>query len=412
MSWKISLYLGLIISTAIITWNVIQFILSNLWILIVPAILLGLPAIWYMYNWGLIVRERRLTSRVETEIAHAKLNDTKMKARLIDTSDGTWIIQRILPDNTLDIASLHNNPLWEINGHRESVTQAELFAWQAYNRRGSDSKGITQLQSGIVQSQQIDLLSILDTAERVLFEGPPDAGKTTLCLHVASRAQGVIIVDPHNEPNKWPVNARIIGGGRNFGQILKFIDWMVEELDRRAKMADMGNRNFIPTTIIIDELPTLILNCGKGIARPLAMMLVESRKFKFRIFIGAQSKLLKLLGLEGMGDVRKGLVMVHLSYDQITKQRFSTINIGNGEQPCFFPPFNRIEPQNIPSIFPDLVLQPNDPLVIQPTPKQAIALDMWDSGERDISAIATRVYGLGGRQEELVRNTLRKFERI
>lgn len=333
-------------------------------------------------KWG-TARAERIGKEADARRKEAEATKAEHEANIVVSGGDAWVrefieyIENGILKTRTEYARLGGTRL-RVNSHDHIPTESErLFA----------STLLTTGQTKMMTSGQIlpqlppavDLLAILDDSERVLFEGPPDAGKTTLCLHVASRSQNVIIVDPHNEPGKWPGNAKIIGGGRNFVQIQKFVDWMIEELDRRAKMADSGNKEFTPITIIIDELPTLILNCGKEVSRSLAMMIIESRKFKFRIFIGAQSKLLKLLGLEGMGDVRKGLVMVHLGYDQITKQRVSKVDVGSGEQACYFPPFGAM------SVTPDLVLSANEVIEAVGIDAQIIEMFQQHLPYKDIS---------------------------
>lgn len=333
-----------------------------------------------------------MTQRATRKEAEHKAARAEHEVNLVSVPNGdTWVreiigyIENGVKQTRTEYARLGGTRL-RVNSHDHIPTESERLYASTLLTTGQ-TKMMTSGQILPQIAAPVDLLAILDDSERVLFEGPPDAGKTTLCLHVASRSQNVIIVDPHNEPGKWPGNAKIIGGGRNFVQIQKFVDWMIEELDRRAKMADSGNKEFTPITIIIDELPTLILNCGKEVSRSLAMMIIESRKFKFRIFIGAQSKLLKLLGLEGMGDVRKGLVMVHLGYDQITKQRVSKVDVGNGEQACYFPPFGQPAQLPEPAAMPDLV--------IRPTKEEQHLIELIQVGITSRKQLSESVWGKG-----------------
>lgn len=396
MKWSTRIYLATtliaLVVVSLLIWRLPNEYLTAIGVIIVAGLVSIVVAILGAILYGGLVGWQWL------RILRAEADNAELKANLIESDHETWVREKIVKiDATgterifVEYARLGGIRL-RVNSHDHNPTESErLFATT------QQTTGQTKmLASGQVIPQlpaSIDLLSILDSAERVLFEGPPDAGKTTLCLHVASRSQNVIIIDPHNEPDKWPADTRIIGGGRNFGQILKFIDWMVEELDRRAQMANQGDKNFVPITIIIDELPTLILNCGKDVSKKLAMMIIESRKFKFRVFIGAQSKLLKLLGLEGMGDVRRSLVMVHLDYDQITKQRVCTVDTGNGEQACWFPPFQSSPAQ----------------VILRPTSQEQQIIELFEA-HQSLNEIARQVYGgIGGNQNKAIKEVLAKF---
>lgn len=348
MTWKTTLYLSLIVATAITTILVVQFILANLWIV-------GL-----LFSPVIVTTTYFLVFRVKNEYERLLLSRAERKAceyrgRVIDTDKGTWFIQHQLPDGSVDIASLHNNPQWQINGHREPVTQAELFAWSTYNRRGDASKGITQLQSGMAQlpAPQLDLLLLLDRAERVLVKGASDAGKTTLLQHIASRSNGIMIIDPHFAPGIWPVSdKRVVGAGRNYVAIDKFLNQLMAELDSRYQQRARGKTDFAQITLIIDEYQSVRAECQDA-GKILSTLIRESRKVGFRLFIGSHSELVKPLGLEGQGDVRDGLLIVRLEIDQTSKQRRIMIDRGNGQEDCYIPPFNSTEP-----ILPDLILQP------------------------------------------------------
>jgi hypothetical protein len=206
------------------------------------------------------------------------------------------------------------------------------------------------LTAGEVQERQLDLLPLLDRAKRVLVYGASESGKTELLCHVASRSAGVIIVDPHYKPGKWPAG-RVIGKERNFDEIVRFLAWLDEELSRRSSLLAQGREDFQEITVIIDELSTIKMHCGQAAIKPLAMMIMESAKFGFRIFIGGHSKLVESLGLRGMGDIREGLLFVHLEYDQLSGDRRFFVDLGQGKQACYFPPFVR-------SVVPDLILSP------------------------------------------------------
>lgn len=256
----------------------------------------------------------------------------------------------------------HLDPRLYANGHYTEPSPYEQQAWQVFNAPKQIINGQAPPLLPATTESTLELLPLLDSAERVLVKGASDAGKTTLFQHIASRSSGVVIVDPHFVPGLWPENARIIGAGRNFGEISQFLAWLELELDSRYKRRAKGDTNFQGLTVIIDEFMTIAAECAEA-GKVISVMIRESRKVGFRLFVGSHSELVKPLGLEGAGDVREGLLIVRLYYSQIRKERRATIDFGEAETPCQFPPFvasgKAGEPVSLPeSIFvqPDMVL--------------------------------------------------------
>lgn len=244
------------------------------------------------------------------------------------------------------------------------------------------------IQPLAVPAGQIELLPLLDRAERVLVKGASDAGKTTIFQHVASRSSGVIIVDPHYAPGIWPDGVQVIGGGRDYGKIEAFFGWLSDEMDSRYKRRAAGDSNFQPLTVIIDEFMSINAECGSA-GKIISAMIRESRKVGFRLFVGSHSELVKPLGLEGAGDVREGLLIVRLYYSQIRQERRATVDAGEGEQPCIFPPYYGGGPMvGADVVIPDLVVPPS-------ADKQDAEFARLVNGGMSRNAAAWQVYGRG-----------------
>lgn len=379
--WKIKVILGLGGLITIIILAFLYRIEVGLILLAVGGVTATRLGFWARHQHVLgKLQERQLAAQaraieLEAELAHWRTKQEEAIARKL-AYDALFIERKA---GTFVIGSL---PFKFYPTATASAQLAEPLALPATTHQGI-----------------IDLLSILDRAKRVLIHGASEGGKTTLLQHIASRSQGVIIVDPHYEPGKWP-SGRVVGKGRNFDEVVAFLNWLDTELDRRSQRMGEGDKNFQPLTIIIDELATIKLHCGNDAIKPLAMMIMESNKFGFRLFIGGHSKLVELLGLKGMGDIREGLFFVHLYYNQTNQQRRATIDLGDGqgEQPCTFPPFaNRSE-----VVLPDLVIQPTSEesdilrYANEGAPYHVISQAVWGDGKigsyynRKIDAILQR----------------------
>jgi hypothetical protein len=172
----------------------------------------------------------------------------------------------------------------------------------------------------------------------------------------------VTIVDPHYEPGIWPEGARIIGAGQDYAKIGAYLDYLATEMHARYKRRAVGDTAFVPMTVIIDEFMSITAQC-EGAGRVISAMIRESRKVGFRLFVVSHSELVKPLGLEGAGDVREGLLIVRLYYSQIRHERRATVDAGEGEQPCQFPPYDggalRQAQDGPVAAMPDLVIPPS-----------------------------------------------------
>lgn len=314
----------------------------------------------------------------------ADADKKELEASLIQSGDDMWIKEKIKSDNgriSIEYARLGGMRL-RVNSHDHNPTQSEMLYAQTLLTTGQ-SKIIANGQLSINPPIQLDLLSLLDKAERVLIKGASDAGKTTLLQHVCNRSNGVFVIDPHYAPGIWPVSAnRIVGAARNYQSIDIFLVKLIGELNNRYTRRARGENNFEQITLIIDEFNSIRQECDHA-GKILSTLIRESRKVGFRLFIGSHSELVKPLGLEGQGDIREGLLIVRLEIDQINKQRRATIDMGKGEQECYFPPFNGI----VKSVVPDLIIQPTDEetkilnMASEGSPYHAISQEVWGVGK-------------------------------
>lgn len=311
-----------------------------------------------------------------------RLSELEMKAaKYRDFQDGFGMLH-LLNLETDRVENLSTYPGSHHNGIWEEPPESARLAWFALVARNGEV--VNQALSLPATTQQSELLPILDSAERVLIKGASDAGKTTLIQHIASRATDeIIIIDPHYAPGVWPT-ARIVGAGRNYTEISKLFDWLESELNSRYKMRMVGNLSWTRYTIIIDEYMSVAAECDNA-KSTLSMMVRESRKVGFRLFICSHSELLKPLGLDGQGDVREGLLIVRLYYSQLKKERSSTLDDGNGEIPVHFPPYFGNGSAELQA--PDMITQLSE--------QEQKVSEMLATG-KSRSAIAIQLFGYAG----------------
>lgn len=320
--------------------------------------------------FSLIWKEKYLTLRAERR--HADL-----QACIVYSGNDAWVREVI--GDTIEWARL-GGPRLRVNSHDHNPTPAELLFANTMMTTGQSK----MLEAGKLVPQKphfLDLLPLLDRAERVLVKGAPDAGKTTLLQHIAQRSRNITVIDPHFKPGVWPTG-NIVGAGRDYVGIEAFLVELLGELNDRYKRRAAGDIDFEPITVIIDEFQSIRQECKNG-GRILGILIRESRKVGFRLFIGSHSELVKPLGLEGQGDIRDGLLIVRLGIDQITKQRRVTLDAGNGEQECYIPPYGG---EANHSLVPDLVLQSGGDdtddriatMILDGASNREIAQEIWD----------------------------------
>lgn len=353
----------------------VRAIIDNAWILLFPAVPLGLSALWFLVNFSLIVREKRL-------IIQAQRHRAQLESGLIQSGNDIWI-REIMADGSIEYARLGGIRL-RVNSHDHKPTEAEILFATTQQSTAQTKMIASGPMAQLMPPQVQELLPLLDRAERVLIKGASDAGKTELLRHIVQRSNGVLVIDPHFAPGIWPVaNSRVIGKARDYPAIDNFLHKLLAELNNRYQRRAAGETNFQQVTVIVDEFQSVREEC-KDAGRILSTLIRESRKVGFRLFIGSHSELVKPLGLEGQGDIRDGLLIVRLTIDQITKRRVCTVDFGNGEQECWFPPFQSMETE---IVLPDLV--------IRPTKEEQHLLNLIQAGITSQKQLSESVWGKG-----------------
>lgn len=178
----------------------------------------------------------------------------------------------------------------------------------------------------------------LDTLVRALhlfFIGHTGGGKTTLVHWLATRraelGQRVIVCDPDAAPGLWP-GCEVYGYGNDFAAISRALKLVAQEVERRRKLRGSGQqRVFEPMHLVIDEYQDTATDC------PAAKELVEDvlrrgRKLGVHLVIGVQDKLVKTMGFEGKGDLRKNFsYVIELRKDR-NDQRWATLTASGDDE--------------------------------------------------------------------------------
>ncbi len=136
----------------------------------------------------------------------------------------------------------------------------------------------------------------------VLIVGETGAGKSTAMRALLAHRQQVVVLDPHAGPGDWPGGV-VKGSGRNFTEIGEFMEYMIDELSKRAEQRRQGVNQFMPMTVATDEMPAIASELGPDVYQNWQKWMREGRKFGLYIVVSTQSTRVKTMGIEGEKDV-------------------------------------------------------------------------------------------------------------
>jgi len=187
----------------------------------------------------------------------------------------------------------------------------------------------------------------------IMITGPSWSGKSTATRALLENRTDVVVLDPHAGPNDWR-GRNVIGGGRDFELIGKFIGFMEEELNKRAKAKKEGVTVFPPLTVAIDEMPAIAASLGRDVYGTWQKWVREGWKFGLYVILSTQSTRVKTLGIEGEGDVLNnfaavvylGESAVEVSPESVGMKRPAVLRTIRGITPITIPFLEKTENTN------------------------------------------------------------------
>ncbi|MEM0337979.1 MAG: hypothetical protein QW683_08700 [Candidatus Caldarchaeum sp.] len=162
-------------------------------------------------------------------------------------------------------------------------------------------------------------------------------GKSTFAQWVCDRLGGEILVaDPHFQPGNFPKADLIVGCGMHLGDtailpgkakrgqtecrvigepkedtsVCEFLVWLWHEMKRRYGLFAQGKADYPVTNVILDEVPAYAQI--DGVQFLFKELIAQARKVKIRIIFLTQGTQVRLIGLEGMSDLRENLTKILL----------------------------------------------------------------------------------------------------
>lgn len=152
-----------------------------------------------------------------------------------------------------------------------------------------------------------------DDAPHLFIYGASGTGKTTLAQAILQDRLGqVVIFDPKNRPGKWGAAPAIgVDPGGRYTSIEAGLQGVLDELHQRQDTMASGGAEFVPLTVVLDELPLLNRNTQQA-----TLVLKEiseiGRELGMRLVILSWSKRVKELGIDGSGDAIDQFVLITL----------------------------------------------------------------------------------------------------
>lgn len=215
------------------------------------------------------------------------------------------------------------------------------------------------------------------TSGHALVVGPTDAGKSTALRAIIrdrlADGQQVYVLDPHHQPGSW-LDARVIGGGRDFEKIGNFMDWMMDQLNERARQMAAGSTAFGGAiTVATDEMPAIVDELDRDTATIWRKWVREGRKFGLFLAVSTQSTRVKTLGIDGEGDVLQNFgAILYLgasaveAYPDLVQQQ---------ERPAVLRTLRGAQPIIVPNIQPPGSGNGRGPMITAPAPAAAREAD-------------------------------------
>jgi len=286
----------------------------------------------------------------------------------------------------------------------DGATQDEMRAWSFFQSLHSTRHAqVGAHEAKLLNAPQaVDLLTHMQQVRRALIVGNSEAGKTTLLKHViAQRLPGshVVVLDPHAGPDTWP--CEVIGRGSDHAQIERALDGFLALMIKRYREIGAGQNGHSRVTLVVDEWLSIVGECQNA-SRVIVRLICEARKASIDVFVGSHSERVASLGLSGKGDLKEGLEIIRLHYNQWTGERDATIQIGSETIPAILP---GVFQNDVWAVEKSELLLP----AAEPSAEEARILSMSREGA-SLKQISEAVWSkFGGAYNEKIREVVEKW---
>lgn len=278
--WKVKVYLGLGGLIVLVILAFLYRIEAGVIALVVGIAYAGRVAQVAYHRHKLAGYERR---RLEAET-------TKLEAEALRTKAQSYFIET-------------NSGVFQLAG----------IAVERFYPAVSASKMFAELpESPLLLPEPVKLRRLLDVEFiHLLVVGPSGAGKTTALCHLIDNAPVNAIIfalDPHAQFNEWPARVgRIIGDGRNYGEIDKALAMLIGIMDRRYNGLEPVTQRIL---IVADEWLSILDKCPNA-EKFFTEIGSEARKVNMSLIISSISATVDDLAVSAA--IRDNLAQLTLS---------------------------------------------------------------------------------------------------
>lgn len=381
--WKFKLALGLgglVVIVILATLYRFEFGIVTLVIGMAYAVKVGLSA---RHQYKLSQYEQRRieaeTKRTEAEAVHAKA-----QSFFIETNTGVFVLDGIV------IASFY-----------PAVSASKTLA---------DAPMLLPETTTPKYRKLLDVDFI-----HMLITGATNTGKTTIAnwlIDSASPNTVCYVIDAHAKFSRWPGRvSKIVGNGRNYGEIDGMLVSLLSELDKRYN----GNDTiFQPILIVIDEWLSVLENC-KNAESFFSTIGSEARKVQMHLIITSISATVD--DLKCSAAVRDNLAQLTLSRG-LKEQNLGELKWSRGNTELVELPGRYVYREAIPaSVTPAIEELPtpfeldSGPVAYMPSSEEWRIYELYQAG-KSLLAIFKEVYPdktYGGNQAGELKAVLSKF---
>jgi hypothetical protein len=139
----------------------------------------------------------------------------------------------------------------------------------------------------------------------------------------------------------------VIGGGRDFENIGRYMQQMHTLLSQRYTDRAQGHSQFEPLTVATDEMPAIVAALGRQVDEVWREWLREGRKVGLFFVVSTQSTRVKTLGIRGEGDLLENFSYV-LFLGKVAANKYPEL-VRDMERPAVLRTIRGIRPVIIPN---------------------------------------------------------------
>lgn len=243
-------------------------------------LLVGVPAMGVVGLGGWLYGKAQTGRIVRLENDHPASVEAVLAGRLSETQQAT-------------LAAFYQTQVtWAQHSGLRSLNQLDMSGAKP---EAGKAQAPAQLQAPVVDLvPDSEWLSWIDRTPHLLIAGRTNAGKTTLATAVLAQRsrEQLCILDPHDQPGKW-FGGKAIGGGRDYDAVYAALAGVLSEMDARYSAYNQGAVDFDRLTVLIDEVPAIVLRDKASWARFASQLGSEARKVSMSMVLLTQSPLVR-----------------------------------------------------------------------------------------------------------------------